>query len=117
MVQRDVRDYLQDILQYIAIVERLIDGITFEEFEGDEKIILALTRAVEVVGEAAKQIPLSLREQYSEIAWKQIIGMRDRLAHAYFSIDLDILWNAALQDLQTFKPTIQTMLDRLDKDT
>ncbi len=107
---------MQDILQYIAIAERLIDAMTFDEFKEDEKTILALTRAVEIVGEAAKQIPLSLRAQYPDIAWKQIIGMRDRLAHAYFSIDLDILWNAALQDLPTFKPTIQTMLDQLDQD-
>ena len=54
MVQRDVRDYLQDILYYIATAERLIDGMTVEEFEKDEKTILAVTRAVEIVGEAAK---------------------------------------------------------------
>ncbi|MEM9808938.1 MAG: DUF86 domain-containing protein [Cyanobacteria bacterium P01_D01_bin.56] len=117
MVQRDVRDYLQDILHYIATAERLIDDMTFEEFEEDEKTVLALTRAVEIVGEAAKQIPMSLREQYPAVSWKQLVGMRDRLAHAYFSIDLDILWNAAQHVLPTFTPTIQTMLEQIDKDT
>lgn len=95
----------------------MIDGITFEEFEDDEKTILALTRAVEIVGEAAKHIPIPLREQYSDVSWKQLVGMRDRLAHAYFSIDLDILWNAAQYVLPTFKPTIQAMLDQLELDS
>ena len=95
----------------------MIDGITFEEFEEDEKTILALTRAVEIVGEAAKQVPISFREQYPDIAWRELVGMRDRLAHGYFSIDLNVLWTAAQQDLLMFKPTIQIMLDDLDKDT
>lgn len=94
-----------------------MDGMTFEEFEDDEKTILALTRAVEIVGEAAKNIPIPLREHYPDIQWKQLVGMRDRLAHGYFTIELTVVWNAAQYVLPTFKPTIQTMLDQQDTDS
>ena len=62
MAPRDIRDYLEDMLQYIAAAERLIDGLTFEEFEKDEKTVLALSRAVEIVGEAAKNVPIPVRQ-------------------------------------------------------
>ncbi len=104
------------MLDYIAAAERMIDGMTFEEFEEDEKTILALIRAVEIVGEAAKNVPIALREQYSDVRWKQLVGMRDRLAHGYFTIDLAVVWNAAQYILPQFKPTIQTMLDQLSTD-
>lgn len=117
MAPRDARDYLQDMIDYIAAAERMIDGMTFEEFEADEKTVLALIRAVEVVGEAAKNVPIALREKYPDIQWKQLIGMRDRLAHGYFTIDLTIVWNAVLYVLPEFKPTLQTMLNQLEIET
>lgn len=114
MAPRDIRDYLEDMLQYIAAAERLIDGLTFEEFEKDEKTVLALSRAVEIVGEAAKNVPIPVRQQYPDIAWKQLVGMRDRLAHGYFSLNLEVLWGAAQAELPLLKPTIRTMLEQQD---
>ncbi|MEM6353733.1 MAG: DUF86 domain-containing protein [Cyanobacteria bacterium P01_D01_bin.14] len=114
MAKRDIRDYLRDILYYIAAAERLTTGKTFGEFEHDETVVFALARVVEIIGEATKQIPIPLREQYPGIAWKQLVGMRDRLAHVYFSIDLVVLWDAVQQDLPLLKPVIESMLEQLE---
>lgn len=113
MVQRDIRDYLNDILIHIALAEKFVAGMSFDEFKSDEKTVLALTRAIEIIGEASKQIPESLKEQCDDIAWVQIAGMRNRLAHAYFGIDLNIIWTATHEDLPQLKPVIQTLLDEL----
>jgi len=113
MVKRDIRDYLNDILTHIDLAKTFIQDITFEEFQNDDKMILALTRAVEIASEATKQIPGPLREQYSEITWKEVTGMRDRLAHVYFGIDLQTVWDTTLENLPELRPVIQKMLDNL----
>ncbi len=110
MTQRNVQDYLQDILNTIKIAERFVDGMTFSEFQNDQKTIFAVTRAIEVIGEAAKYIPQSLREQYSAVPWKSVAGMRDKLIHAYFGINLEVLWDTVQQDLRVLKPVIEQML-------
>ncbi len=75
MVKRDIRDYLNDILIHIDLACSFVEGMTFEKFENDDKTVLALTRALEIIGEATKQIPLAMRQQYPEIIWKDIAGM------------------------------------------
>lgn len=113
MVKRDIRDYLNDILIHIDLAQRFVEGITFDEFQDDDKTILALTRAVEVIGEATKQVPLTSREQYPHISWKNIIGMRDRIAQVYFGIDLDTVWSTTHEDLPELRPVIQSILDEI----
>lgn len=114
MVKRLIGDYLEDILTHIDLAQKFIDGMTFEEFEKDDKTILALTRAIEVIGEASKQVPLALRENHPEIAWKDLAGMRDKLAHVYFATKLDVLWDTTQDDLPQLKPVIQTLLNAED---
>ncbi|MBT9314000.1 HepT-like ribonuclease domain-containing protein [Leptothoe spongobia] len=116
MTQRDIRDYLQDILNHIAAAERFINGMTFDDFQSDEKTIFALIRALEVIGEAIKQIPPSLTEQYPDIPWRGFAGMRDKLIHVYFGVKLEILWNTAQQDLPQLQPVIQAMLAQLENE-
>ncbi len=79
MSKRQIKDYLQDILDAINAAEIFIEGITFEDLQEDQKTIFAVTRAIEIIGEAAKTIFLALREQYSQVPWKNITGMRDKL--------------------------------------
>lgn len=113
MVERDIRDYLQDILTHIDLAEEFVEGMSFDEFQDDSKTILALTRALEIVGEAAKKIPPSLRSQHPEIVWKEVTGMRDKLAHVYFGIQLSTLWDTTKEDLPQLRPVVQAMLDNL----
>lgn len=111
MVKREIRDYLNDILIHIDLAEEFVKGITFDEFQNDDKTILALTRALEIIGEATKQIPSDLRAQYPEIVWRDITGMRDKIAHVYFGINLDVVWSTTHEDLPILRPVIQAILE------
>lgn len=110
MSERDISDYLQDILEHIEAAERFVAKMTFADFEADEKTVFALIRALEVIGEATKQLPLSITALYPEIPWRGFAGMRDRLIHAYFGVKLDIVWNTTQEDLPLLKPVVQVLL-------
>ena len=90
---RDFEVYLEDILQAIAKTRNYVAGITRESLAQDSMRIDAVIRNLEIIGEAAKMIPESIRIGYPNIEWKKIAGLRDILAHHYFEVDLDIVWD------------------------
>jgi uncharacterized protein with HEPN domain len=93
--KREFRDYLQDILETMDKVGDFIEGISFEQFLEDDKTSFAVVRALEIIGEATKHIPSSARRRHPQIPWMKMAGMRDRLIHGYFGIDLEIVWETA----------------------
>jgi uncharacterized protein with HEPN domain len=99
MNKREYRDYLQDISNAMDAAEQFTQGASKKEFVEDLKTIYASTRAIEIIGEAAKNIPKSFRDKHPEIPWRDMAGMRDKLVHEYFGIDLNVLWNTIKQDL------------------
>jgi uncharacterized protein with HEPN domain len=111
---RDYRDYVQDILDSINEIESFIEEMTFEKFAKDKKTINAVTRSVEVVGEATKKIPKNIRDKYPVIPWKKMSGMRDKLIHEYFGIDIEILWKVAKDEMPPLKTTIKSILRDLN---
>lgn len=74
-------------------------GRTRDDLDLDRQLVLALVKSIEIVGEAASRVTESSRQDLPQIPWDQIIGMRNRLVHAYFDINLDILWTTAQEDL------------------
>lgn len=76
-----------------------IHGRTRDDLDLDRQLVLALVKSIEIVGEAASRVTESSRQDLPQIPWDQIIGMRNRLVHAYFDINLDILWTTAQEDL------------------
>ncbi|MDE0096098.1 MAG: DUF86 domain-containing protein [Gammaproteobacteria bacterium] len=74
-------------------------GRTRDDLDLDRQLVLALGKSIEIVGEAASRVTASSRQDLPQIPWDQIIGMRNRLVHAYFDINLDILWTTAQEDL------------------
>lgn len=88
MSNRKVEDYLNDILDGINATEQFIIGFDFAKFQADQKTIFAVTRAIEIVGEASKQIPNDIRDNYPDVPWKELAGMRDKMIYQYFGINL-----------------------------
>lgn len=107
MKNREYRDYIQDILDSVEDIEHFIKGMNFEEFIKDKKTINAVVRSIEIIGEATKKIPKLLRDKHPDIPWKRMSGMRDKMIHEYFGVDIEILWRAAKEDIPRLKEKIQ----------
>jgi uncharacterized protein with HEPN domain len=84
-----------------------------EAFMADKKTVNAVVRSLEVIGEAAGKIPKDIRSRYTDIPWDEIIGMRNRLVHEYFGVDLDIVWQTIQDDLAPIETAITTILNEL----
>ncbi len=111
--ERDPVDYLKDILDSIEKVEEFIEGFEFEEFSKDTKTIYAVVWALEILGEATKNLPNSLREKHPEVPWKDMAGFRDKVVHGYFGVDLEVVWHTAVEDAPALKPLITKILDEI----
>jgi uncharacterized protein with HEPN domain len=107
--EREWRFYLDDMLAFAERAQSYTVGLTLAEFLADERTYDATLRNLELIGESATRIPAEFRDAHPEIAWRQIIAMRNRLIHAYLGIDDDTLWSI----IQTDIPTLLAHLMRL----
>jgi uncharacterized protein with HEPN domain len=101
---------LEDIKKSAERIVRYTAGLTRDQVYLDEMRFDAVLFNLHVIGEAVKKLPLELRERHSDIAWREIAGLRDFVAHAYFALDLDILWDAIRQDVPTLLSRVQEMI-------
>ena len=99
--------YLNDIREAINSIEIFVEGMTFEEFKNDDKTSSAVIRKFEIIGEATKNLPEDMRNQHSQIPWKEIAGMRNKLIHAYSEVDLKLVWMTIQQRLPELKSVIE----------
>ncbi len=109
---REIIDFIADILEAIDDLEEFTEGLTFDEFKQDKRTMYAVTRAIEIMGEAVKNVPADTRTVYPRVPWKQIAGMRDKLIHSYFGVDLRTLWKAATQDA----PALKNLIAKVQED-
>ena len=110
MNNRLVQDYLQDILDAIDKAESFMAGSDYTAFRGDEKTCFAVIRTLEIIGEAAKKVPYSLRRQHPGIPWKSLAGMRDKLIHGYFGVSTEVVWKTVTEDLPTLRNQMVDLL-------
>ena len=115
MRKRDYRDYIEDIVDSINDIELFTENMTFEAFNKDRKTINAVIRSIEVIGEAAKKIPKLIRDKHPSIPWKKIMGMRNKLIHEYFGVDIEVLWATVKEDIPSLKPLVQDILKSLNQ--
>ena len=106
-MKRDIGLFIDDIFDSIKNIEEFIRGLNKEKFSKDKLRQSAVIRQLEIIGEAAKNVPTSFREKYPNILWRDIAGFRDVLSHAYFGVNMDRVWNIIEKDLPTLKKKIE----------
>ncbi len=105
-MSRDPRLFLRDILDCCAKVQGYSRGMTFDEFIADGRTYDAVLRNLELIGEAAKRVPDDVRDLHPQVEWRKIAGLRDVLAHAYFGVDDEVLWDL----IQAKVPQLETQI-------
>jgi uncharacterized protein with HEPN domain len=105
--------YLHHILDAIQKIDTYLQGIGKDEFLTNSLIQDGTIRQLEIIGEATKQLSSELRDQQSSIPWSQMAGMRDKLIHHYFGVDLATVWLTATQDIPELRIPIQSLIDQL----
>ena len=111
-MERDFKAYLNHILDSIILIEEYTARHSFEDFKKDRKTIDAVIRNFEIMGEASSVLPKYLREKYSEVPWRSIIGLRNVLIHGYFGVDIEAVWENIKQNLPELKKQIKFILER-----
>jgi uncharacterized protein with HEPN domain len=104
---RDHRLFLKDILEAMDRIQAYVEGMSFTDFVADDKTVRAVIQKLEVIGEAAKRIPVEIRQAHPEVPWQERAGMRDRRIHAYFRVDYNLVWRA----IQERTPQVRPLTD------
>lgn len=107
--RRDI-NYIIDIREAIDNIGEYAKGLDYDDFIKDKKTRDAVVHNIEIIGEATKNLSDFLRERYSQIPWKSMAGVRDRLAHGYFDVNYEIVWNIIEQELPKLLTHINEIL-------
>ncbi len=113
---RSPRLYLSEMLAAIKAIEDFTFGMDREIFLDDEKTKSAVVRQFEIIGEAAKSVPDEIKSLAPELHWRGIAGMRDRLVHAYFRVDYDLVWDTMQSELPLLENQLTVLIEKLKKD-
>lgn len=106
---------MQDIYNAMEAAEDFVVDITFEDFIEDTKTQYAVIRALEIIGEASKNVPDDVRHKYPAVPWKDLAGIRDKLIHAYFGVNLEVVWLSVKEGIPESKPVIDSLLLELKR--
>ncbi len=104
--------YLQDIQLAMNRIAEYLVGFDFAMFKRDYKTVDAVIRNFEVIGEAAKNLPIELKEKYPEIPWQEMYYLRNKVSHEYFGVDYEIIWDVATNYLPDNKLQIDKIIDQ-----
>jgi uncharacterized protein with HEPN domain len=113
-MKKDDRIYLDHILESFTKAIQYLNNVSYEAYMADEEKQDAIIRKIEVAGEATKRLSSEIRKKYGHVPWRAIAGMRDKLIHDYFNVDLEMVWETATKDIPSLIPEIETILKELD---
>jgi len=110
--KKDPDIYLQDILSSIAKIKEFTKGMDAHAFSSNALVQDAVIRNIEIIGEAASKLPADFRKAYKEMEWEDIVGMRNKLIHAYSDVDSAIVWDVVEHDLPALEEKIGKIIKR-----
>jgi uncharacterized protein with HEPN domain len=113
-MSRSVRVYLCHIRDEADVLLRFSQGIDKEAFLNDETLTRSFVRSLEIIGEATKNLPDSLREKYARVPWRQMAGMRDKLIHEYFGVNYDLVWDVVIHQIPVLHEQIQAIFEEVE---
>jgi uncharacterized protein with HEPN domain len=111
MSKRSDQAYLLDIVEAIHWSREFVEGLSYEAFLADKKSQDAVIRNLEIIGEATKQLSGEIRAENGQIPWRKMAGLRDRLIHDYFGVNIDIVWQIVSVDLLPVATQIEQLLN------
>lgn len=113
--ERTCEDYLRDIIENAERAEHFLkDTPSLEALRQDDRTGYAVVRALEIIGEAAKHIPQSMRSRYTDLHWRGMAGMQDKVIHDYFGVDLEVVWRTVHEELPPLRKGIRRILDDME---
>ena len=111
---RTYLDYLHDMLDHIQMAQQFTSGIDYRAFCANREKSLAVIRALEVIGEAARSLPSAVQDGRPDVPWRNLVGMRDVLIHHYFGVDLEVVWKTVHEDLPSLREAVSELLANLE---
>jgi len=114
MSMRKISLYIKDILENMEKAERFIMNMDFAALKDDDKTSYAIIRCMEIIGEATKNVPDNIRQKYPSIPWRDMAGMRDKLIHSYFGLNIEKILLVVKDDIPHIKPDLIKVLRDLE---
>ena len=109
-MKKDDSIFLKHMLDAINLIEEYLRDKDYDEFKNNRMLQDAVIREIEIIGEATKNLSMEFRNKHPNIPWRQIAGMRNKLIHGYFGVDVDAVWDTVMKDIPSLKEKLQKII-------